>query len=270
MRKVAKGDGKVSKKIMMLAFIFGISAFAHAGAEESKSKEENESKEEWTIGVAASRSTTPYKSYDKNNGVWPVVSYSNGKFFVRGNEAGVQVWKNGPHLVEVGVSYYDFEFNRKDTSHHQLKMLDKRKSTAMFDASYSYVSPAGIAKIKTSWDILDHSDGFLVDLSYRYPLAMEKDFKVFSGIGVEWANGNQHDYYYGVSSAESLRSGLSPYHAGSGFSTYLVIEAKYDITKKLSVFAVGRLNFLSDEIKDSPMTSKSTTTSIAGGVQYKF
>lgn len=255
------------KKLILSTLVLGL-AIQPAWVEASEDKDKN--KEEWTVGAAFSHKTLPYKSYDSINGVWSMVGYNHGKFYVRGTEAGFTVWEKGPHQIATSLTYNNFEFNPKDTSNRRLQELDKRKSTVMLDVNYLYTSPGGVFKAKTSWDILGRSDGFLADVSYRYPLALKKDFKVYSGIGVEWANKNYHDYYYGVSNQEALRSGLSPYKAGSGFTPYLVLEARYDVSKSLSFFAAGRLNFLSEEIKDSPMTSSSATTSVGIGAEYKF
>lgn len=251
-------------KIFVLLLSMGTSTFSAVEAKE------NHTDEKWSIGAAVSHSQSPYKSYDNDTKVWPMLNYSKGKFFIRGKELGFEVWKSGAHKVDLGVSYYDLEFKRKDTSNAQLKMLDNRKATMMADISYSFASSTGGIKLKTSFDILDKSNGLLLDISYRYRLEVNKNLKLNPGLGLEWANKKQNDYYYGIASTEAMRSGLPSYSAKSGLTPYLFLEARYDMSKKLNVFVAGRINFLSSEIKDSPMVGKSTTTSVAAGLQYSF
>ncbi len=225
----------------------------------------------WAVGIGAKHASSPYKKYDDNDLVaLPAASYEKGKFFWYGTEAGVKVFRRNAHSIHVGVSWKGHEFSPKDTDDLQLQSLDKRKATLMADVSYIYRGKIGIARVKASVDVLGRSDGMVLDASYRYPVVKAKKFQALAGAGVEWSNGKQNDYYYGVSQEEAQRSGLKAYKAGDGLTPYLTVEAKYDISKRWSAFAVGKLSFLNGEVKDSPMVDKSTTYYIGAGLLYKF
>lgn len=221
-------------------------------------------------GFATVYSQSPYKAYDNKTKIYPLLNYKQGKFFLRGKEAGFEVWKKDSHKLDLGISYYDLEFKRKNTSNIQMKLLDDRKSTMTADLAYSFIMPSGIARLKTSFDILNKSNGLLLDLSYSAPLKLHRQFQLTPGAGIEWADKKQNDYYYGISHTESLKSTLPQYRANSGFSPYIFLEANYTLSNNFNAFIAGRLKFLSKEIKDSPMTGKSKTASLALGVQYKF
>ena len=225
----------------------------------------------WAVGIGAKHASSPYKKYDDNDLVAiPAASYEKGKFFWYGTEAGVKVYRRNAHSIHVGVSWKAHEFSPKDTDDLQLQFLDKRKPTLMADVSYIYRGKIGIARVKASVDVLGRSDGMVLDASYRYPVVKAKKFQTLAGAGVEWANGMQNDYYYGVTQEEAQRSGLKAYKAENGLTPYLTVEAKYDISKRWSAFAVGKLSFLNGEVKDSHMVDKSTTYYIGAGLLYKF
>lgn len=225
----------------------------------------------WAVGIGAKHASSPYKKYDDNDLVaLPAASYEKGKFFWYGTEAGVKVFRRNAHSIHVGVSWKGHEFSPKDTDDLQLQFLDKRKATLMADVSYIYRGKIGIARVKASVDVLGRSDGMVLDASYRYPVVKAKKFQALAGAGVEWSNGKQNDYYYGVSQEEAQRSGLKAYKAEDGLTPYLTVEAKYDISKRWSAFTVGKLSFLNGEVKDSPMVDKSTTYYIGAGLLYKF
>lgn len=81
---------------------------------------------------------------------------------------------------------------------------------------------------------------------------------------------NYNDYYYGVSKAESRRSGLNSYSADDGWDPYLELTASYNFLGDWNVYGTGRYIRLSDEVKDSPMVDKSWSGIFSVGVTYKF
>lgn len=259
-------------KMMVLTLALGVSVAIPASAEEQNTtgtKKENQ-KPQWMVGGGIGYSSSPYKDYDNKITALPVVNFENKRFYVRGLEAGVKVVEKGPHSVRVGLAWHTQSFSAEDSDDRQLQLLDDRDATLMANVSYQHKSKYGIAQAKVSADVLGNSEGVIVDASYRYPVVNTKKFKALAGGGVEWANGSQNDYYYGISDTESRRSGLKAYEAESGLTPYLAVEARYDISKRWSAFAVGRVNFLNDEVTDSPMVDRSTTYHIGAGVLYKF
>ena len=90
------------------------------------------------------------------------------------------------------------------------------------------------------------------------------------GIGVQYSSENYNDYYYGVSKAESRRSGLNSYSADDGWDPYLELTASYNFLGDWNVYGTGRYTRLSDEVKESPMVDKSWSGIFSVGVTYKF
>lgn len=237
---------------------------------EANTVDEDKEYEKWTVGAVYSYSSSPYKSYDHQNQVFPLVNYNDRQFYIRGTEGGIKFLVTDHYEASIGLSYSGFEFNPKDTTNLQLKQLDKRKSTVTLDANFLYKSSLGFTRFKGSVDVLDRSNGLEVDLSHRYPVVKKESTQVLAGAGIKWNDAKYNDYYYGISSHESAHSGLSPYKASNEFTPYIVIEARYNFSKRLSAVAAGRLTFLNSEVKNSPMTDDSTKASVGIGIEYNF
>lgn len=162
---------------------------------------------EITVGAGGFYSTSPYKKHDDSILPFPLINYEGERFYVSGASAGVYIWKDGMHEVMAGVSYYGYKFDNDKTDDHRLKRLSNRHSTLMAEIGYRLKTDYGIAAVKVSGDVLGNSEGFIVDLNYRYPLTYG-NFRVVPAVGVQWASKNQQDYYYGVSRKEAQKSGL--------------------------------------------------------------
>ncbi|MGY2950158.1 outer membrane scaffolding protein for murein synthesis (MipA/OmpV family) [Ewingella americana] len=108
-------------------------------------------------------------------------------------------------------------------------------------------------------------------LTWLYLYTFHQDnWALVPGIGVQWSSSNQNQYYYGINSNESRRSGLNSYSPDDSFSPYLELSAKYDINKDWQAFFMGRYIRLDSEVKDSPMVDKSYSGMLWTGVTYSF
>jgi outer membrane scaffolding protein for murein synthesis (MipA/OmpV family) len=77
-------------------------------------------------------------------------------------------------------------------------------------------------------------------------------------LSAEWAGGKYADYYYSISPADSVASGLPAYDADGGFKNWrlgvLVNQSVTgDLTHGVSIFATGAYSHLSGDFKDSPI-----------------
>lgn len=222
-----------------------------------------------SLGAAMTVATSPYKKHDATYLPTPMIRYEADHLYVRNAGAGVYLFKNETHKIGLGVSYAGLHFDPDDTKDHQLKRLNKRKSTLMGDFSYEAITKIGIAKIKLSRDLLGHSDGYTVDAVFQVPLIREC-YTIMPGVGVLWSSRKQSDYYFGVGRGESARSGVREYTAKANFSPYVKLEGKYDFNERWSAVGGVYVNFLTGSIKNSPMVGRSATVAGALGMQYKF
>lgn len=260
---------EIKKSGLLAMFVFTLLTVMPSLAGEMGGDDYEQKK--WSLGIAGIFSTSPYKSSKNTILPLPMVSYEDDRFFLKGLEAGMYLWKNDNHELSIGVQYFGMSFKPGDTDDAQLKQLDKRNSTLMAKASYAYSLPLGMqVGASVSQDVFGQHKGFIGELSFRAPLLMKNNFMVFSKVGVQWSSQRVNDYYYGISSKEAARSGLPQYKAKSGFTPVAGIQAMYNFNDRWSAMVGAQVEFLNSKVKNSPMVGKSVTTSIMAGVQFSF
>jgi outer membrane scaffolding protein for murein synthesis (MipA/OmpV family) len=99
-----------------------------------------------------------------------------------------------------------------------------------------------------------------------------------ASLSAEWAGGGYANYYYSITPAEALASGLSPYDADGGFKSWrLGLLANQsitgDLTHGLSLFGTGSYSHLAGDFKDSPIVDDRGSAGqwlAAVGLAYTF
>lgn len=208
--------------------------------------------------------------YDADNttDVLPQVFYDNNRFYIEGSEGGFYAYKDNTHQARLGLTYDGRSFD-PDDAHGELQGLDERKNSIMAHASYMYVSPIGGFRMKAATDVSNRHDGTTVTLSHLSKFGSGKA-TIYPQIGVTWRNEDYNNYYYGVSSDESARTGVTAYHAKSSINPFVSATLFYDITDNVTIIGNQRLEWLSDEQKNSPMTDGEISSTTRIGVNYKF
>ena len=224
---------------------------------------------QWTVGAGVGVINSPYKQYDRDVYPVPVVTYEGDNFWFRGLGGGYYLWNDTADKLSI-MAYYDpTHFKPGDSDSNALRQLDKRRSSLMAGLSYVHNTEYGFLRTALAGDTLDNSNGFIWDLAWLYRYT-NGAVTLTPGIGVQYSSENYNDYYYGVSKAESRRSGLKSYSADDGWDPYLELTASYNFLGDWNVYGTGRYIRLSDEVKDSPMVDKSWSGIFSVGVTYKF
>ena len=117
---------------------------------------------------------------------------------------------------------------------------------------------------------------FTPTLDFGTPLSRRT--YVGASLSAEWAGGGYADYYYSISAADALASGLAPYDADGGFKSWrlgLLINQSItgDLLGGLSAFGTGSYSRLSGDFKDSPIVDdrgRAGRWLAAGGLAYTF
>jgi len=107
------------------------------------------------------------------------------------------------------------------------------------------------------------------NLSYLNMLTF-KPLTLIPELGVDWANGQQNRYYFGISDAESQRSGLAAYRPHASFTPYVAATLAYSINPHWDAYFSARHNWLGNTVKDSPMVARGQTVSLSVGINYDF
>ncbi|MHA7847981.1 MipA/OmpV family protein [Serratia sp. D1N4] len=224
---------------------------------------------EWSVGAGVAAEQLAYRDYDTQFMPVPIITYQGEQFFISGQGAGINIINTDTHGLSFNVDYSPLSFKPSDSSDPAMKKLDKRRATAMAGMGYQYNADWGTVSGKVATDVLGYSNGVLVDVGYQYLFQFGK-LQLVPGIGMQWQSRSFNDYYFGVSKQESQRSGVAEYRAKSGVSSYLSLTSYYVVNDNWQLFLMGNYEQMSGTVKDSPMTGRDYSVTVATGVLYKF
>ncbi|OCG00503.1 hypothetical protein A9G12_04340 [Gilliamella sp. wkB112] len=222
-----------------------------------------------SLGVGVGWTDSPYKKYSSNLYPIPHIDYDNGSFFIDDLSAGAYIYHTDNQSISIGGRYLTNEFKPHDSSNHKLKKLDKRYSTLLAEIEYNLNTSWGSFSSNVGADVLDESNSILVNADYTLPVA-EGDLILLPTIGINWANSNHNNYYYGISHKESNRSKLRYHNADNSFTPYAELGAQYKLTNHFATYGGIHIDKLTGDAADSPMVDNSAITSIYMGVSYNF
>lgn len=214
--------------------------------------------------------TNPYKNAGTRTKVLPNINYEHDKFFIHGLTGGIHLIETQSQSLNFIALYSPYDYKPRYSDNAQMKKLDSRKATIMSGVSYDFRTESmGNFHAQLAADVLSRSKGLAGDLNYQYPIQTQYA-TVTPGVGTLWNSQKQNEYYYGISSSESARSGLSAYQPSSGFMPYAQVTALFPITQHLNVNLMGRYTLLPNTVQDSPMINKSGFATVGAGIGYHF
>ena len=226
---------------------------------------EDESKPSLSIGANYSVDFQSYKGQRTYQSVLPTAFFDNDKVYIEGDEAGVYLLNDDQNQLRLNV---DYDGNSYDPT-GELSGLDRRKWSVMAGGSYMRITPFGGLKAQVGTDVLSRSKGTVATASYVAEINKDK-WSFYPEIGLQWNDAQYNQYYYGVSQAESQRTGIQAYKANSSVSPYIGLSSNYNFSKHWSVFGTLDVEYLSNQQADSPMVAHRTDINPSIGIKYKF
>lgn len=218
------------------------------------------------LGAGVSIKRPAYQA-DNQVSVVPLAFYDNNVWYVEGIEAGVYPYKDSKNHVRLGLSYDGRTLNTQDSQ--ALTLANERQFSVLAHASYLHITKFGGIRTKLATDILGKHKGVTASVAHisRFNFS---DTVVYPSFGVTWHSQDYNNYYYGITTDESTRSGLANYTADAGVSPFVSLTANHDLTDKTALFGNVRIDWLSDSQKKSPLTTGDTESTITIGAMYRF
>ncbi|WP_245601165.1 MipA/OmpV family protein [Ignatzschineria larvae DSM 13226] len=213
------------------------------------------------------------KPYIGDNSDWvpvPHLEYQSGPFFIKGLKLGVNVMEFSQTKVDLHLNYQALNFKPGD-SHWPYSGLDKRKSTIQLGAGINHQFDNNVfISGDIQGDILGRSKDVVANANIGYVYRVNDHFTLVPRAGLTWDDKKHNRYYYGVSAEESARTGIHQYRPGSSVTPHIGIGMAVKATDRFHVFGGMEFQFLPGDVKDSPMTKRSTLSSFALGLNYNF
>jgi outer membrane protein len=219
--------------------------------------------------------TPDYEGSEDYEGVlipYASVVWSNHMAFdLIGNKAKFNLipsanWKGG--LVG------EFIPERDDVDSNKVDKLDDVDTSIMLGGFFGWENPSWTASIEAMADVADGNDGAIIRLNGGHRLMINNEWRMGFGAFVTWADEDYTESYFGISLAESARSGLNDYDADEGFKDVgLNFRVIYQPWQHWGFMGLASYKRLVGDAADSPVVEdEGSENQLTGGVLvfYKF
>lgn len=214
--------------------------------------------EDWEVGLGAMAQIEPdYEGSDDYEFValpFLMVNYRD-LVFLEGLTLGANAFTwQGPRpedKLQVGP-LVRYEFGRDDSD--DLRGMGDVDDAVELGAFISYGSGPWSTGFTVFRDVSDSHDGLTAELSAGHMLSLGPKLMLSSEISATWADDNYMETFFGVTAAQSARSGMRQYQAESGFNDVgISFDLNYDLTDNWGLTGqVGYKRLLGDAA-DSPL-----------------
>lgn len=203
----------------------------------------------------------------------PLINYRSGNFFVT-PRAGLPAmglsFELAPDL-ETGV-FVGLELGRDSDDSDRTRGMDDIDFHGAYGAFVEW-TPGRYSLGAAYRQAAKSGYGGALELRTSYAVVQTEQQQLRLGVSTEWANSNDMQTWYGVSTSDAARSreNLSPYTASSGFKTAaLFANWRYNLTKDWIVMSTVGVSTVLGDARDSPLTERKTNLFGSMGVAYRF
>lgn len=221
--------------------------------------------EGFSVGVAVSTGVSPFVGVDDDPMALPLLRYDSERVSI-GFPDGLRVTvfeQDGLRFSGV-LSPRLSEIGRSDAA--TLSGLDREITLdGGVQVDYSFGRGTGLV-FRAVTELTDEHGGHEISLGARQALPLGR-VPVFLGAGVDYLSGDLSEYVYGVRSGDT---GFALYAPGDVFVPYLNVGAAIPITDRASVVANARVQFLPDDVVNSPIIDDDIAFGVLLGLQYRF
>jgi len=148
----------------------------------------------------------------------------------------------------------------------ELADIEDRKWSLEIAPAIGYRAWPVHINFKTYFEVLDRHEGTISQLEFSYPRSWNRGFLV-PAIELIYQSSDYGDYYYSVSDTEAA-PGRPAYEAGSASNIALKIQYGYAFSHRWLISGRVRLEYLDDEITDSPIIDRDKVWSASVGLAY--
>jgi outer membrane protein len=223
---------------------------------------------DWHAGLASTFSNGIYKDSSGSTLIYPYVGYVSGRVTIAGPTAFVRLVGPSMFHLSAGASLLPNSWNPNQSTDPKMRLLNKRQYSVGVGLQGSLtLKSLGLFNVQFLRAFFGGDGGFYGNASYTTLLT--KGFGVISAsvipsVGVQYYSDKLASYYYGVSSAESTKSGIAAYAPGAGYQPYVGLGLMGDVKNRYRAVVSTKVAYLPDSVKNSPIISKryATTTTL--------
>ncbi|MGV7211377.1 MipA/OmpV family protein [Oxalobacteraceae bacterium A2-2] len=200
-------------------------------------------------------------------------SYANGFFLSTMRGIGYQARVDGFNL-SAALAYGGVREDHKRSylsGSDALRGMGKVEGAAQLVLNASYQAGPLELSLGTTQNINHRENGATYSAGLSAPLYRSATDQVGVGLSALYGDGKHAQTYFGVTAAQSARSGYRAYSAGGGLENLtLALNWDHAIDKNWSLRGAAGVTHLTGDAADSPLTKRKTSPLVMLGFGYKF
>ena len=274
--------------ILAVAAAAAVSAPAFAQQAETPLPEPDSARDNWTIAIGVG--TTPDYNGSDNYRLIPAAS-------IRGTIGNIAISTKGTYLyadVIDGSGSVDFgagpivgvRLNRTGKIRDDVVDRLPELNTAVEVGGFVGVSVGGLTnpydslglRVDVLHDVANAHESTVISPNVDFSTPLSRFTYASVSAGLDFVSDDFADYYFGISPAGALASGLPVYNADGGLKSWklgLLLNQSItgDLTGGFSIFGLVNYSRLVGDFKDSPIVSQRGSANqwlLAAGVAYTF
>ncbi|MCW8838251.1 MAG: MipA/OmpV family protein [Thiovulaceae bacterium] len=227
--------------------------------------------EKITVGFGPYIQSQPYKNVDDLILASPVFFYDNNLIYVRWTRFGLYFLGNSSEEFSWGFSLTAQPRTNRYSPDDSFEMNGLSEKENSWEGGLAFSASLNDSYIEIMYlhDLLNKYNSYIAKVELGYSLEYGK-ISFYPSIVYTYQNSDFLNYYYGVSSNETLTSNYSMYTPNSDFKFAAQSYINYKINKDLSALFNVRIDFLSIEARNSPLTEKNYYYSGLASLIYTF
>ncbi|HST44666.1 MAG TPA: MipA/OmpV family protein [Luteimonas sp.] len=213
---------------------------------------------EWTLGVGAIATDSPYAGEGSRLRPVPLIGYEGDRVFVRGTAAGVRLVESQGLSLDVIASARLDGFDIDDLGRRELlangvdaELLEDRDDGLDAGLRATYGGGWGALSLEAVHDVSDASDGYEVAVEYRYTWLLGRS-TLTANVGSSRLSDDLAGYYYGTLEEEVAR-GVTAYAPGAATVHRIGLTWMHPVGDTWHLVASAEASHLPDELRDSPL-----------------
>lgn len=269
-----------TNKMTLSAFIVGtyftampVHAENYNSGHSVSSFQVQEEKKDWEVSLGAGALFSPEYEGGEDYEFLPVpyidISYKDIVTFNPFSGLRYNAFKSDNITLGAGLG---FDFGREEDDADRLRGLGDVDSTVEGQLFAAYQMGTADAEITYSQDLGDGHDGYTLKAEVGVIIPVPQ-YSIFMrpSIGTTYGSDSYMESYFGVSNAQSGRSGLSRFDAEAGFKDVQVsLLTIYQINPKWIVSGLVQYKQLLGDAADSPIVEEEGQMMGGAFIAYKF
>ncbi|UUV19442.1 MipA/OmpV family protein [Fusobacteria bacterium ZRK30] len=270
------------KKIILIVFIL-LSVLSFS--DNDRTTKESESKYKFSLGFMAGYGSKLYQIEEKQPRYIPFMALERKNLYILGSEIGYKHKLNskltltgfsqlfgGITLQGTGGAIGATQLKNSDME-DGYKGISSRKTQVEFGLRLDY--DTGFQKIKLSGEVRGGQRGGTGKISALRPFVVTNKLFIIPQINLSLLDKNMVDYYFGVSEDEvndernhKLDKAYDPNKFA--YASAVGVTIRYSVTPKFSVFSLAEIQYVGNEIGDSPLVDNRANYFAGLGMRYDF